>query len=120
MSDATGTTEIYVRPIQPGAGPAVLVSSGGGADPQWSRVGDERFYRNGTRIMSVGVRTRPTFAITRGPQQLFGGAFDFSQDHNWSVSPDGSFIMVQADPTFGRQIQVVFNWFEELKSIGGK
>ena len=52
------------------------------------------------------------------PQLLFSGPFDFSQGSNWSPSPDGTFIMVKADPTTGRQLRVVFNWFEELKTIG--
>jgi hypothetical protein len=30
------------------------------------------------------------------------------------LSPDGSFIMIRADPTMGRQLRVVFNWFDEL------
>ncbi len=119
-SDASGTIEVYVRPTVPSRTPAVLVSSGGGVDPQWSSTGDELFYRNGTRIMSVSVRTRPNFAVVRAPQLLFSGAFDFSQDHNWVAAPDGTFIMVQADPTLARQLRVVFNWFEELKTIGQK
>ena len=119
-SDASGTTEIYVRPTGGGSAPAVLVSSGGGVDPQWARSGDELLYRNGTRIMAVGVRTRPDFAVVRAPQMLFSGGFDFSQDDNWSPAPDGTIIMVQADPTLARQLRVVFNWFEELKSIGQK
>ena len=117
-SDASGTTEVYVRPTAAGAAPAVLVSSGGGVDPQWSRAGDELLYRNGTRIMSVRVRTRPDFAVVHAPQLLFSGPFDFSQDSNWSLAPDGTLIMVLADPTLGRQLRVVFNWFEELKGLG--
>jgi hypothetical protein len=45
---------------------------------------------------------------------LFSGAFDFSQERNWSPSPDGSFVMIKADPTMGRQLRVVLNWFDEL------
>ena len=80
-----------------------------------ARNGDELLYRNGTRIMATGVRTRPDFAVARPPQLLFSGAFDFSQDHNWSLAPDGTLIMVRADPTLARQLHVIFNWFEELK-----
>ena len=116
-SDASGTIEVYVRAMGTSRAPAVLVSSGGGVDPEWSRSGDELLYRNGTRIMSVGVRTRPDFAVLRAPQVLFSGPFDFSQDNNWSPAPDGTIIMVQADPTLARQLRVVFNWFDELKNI---
>lgn len=119
-SNAAGATEVYVRQNGVANARAVLVSAGGGVEPQWARSGDELVYRNGIRIMAAGVRTRPDFAVIRAPQLLFSGAFDFSQDHNWSLAPDGTFIMVQADPTLARQLQVVFNWFEELKRIARK
>jgi hypothetical protein len=49
------------------------------------------------------------------PKLLFSGAYDFSQTHNWSLSPDGSFVMIKADPTTGRQLRVTLNWFDELR-----
>ena len=70
--------------------------------------------------MSVSVRTQPDFAALRAPQVLFSGPFDFSQSNNWSPSPDGSFIMIKADPTMARQLRVVFNWFDEVKTLGTK
>jgi hypothetical protein len=104
---------VYVRPYRQ-AGASVLISSRGGTEPAWSRDGSELFYRSGSRIMSVTHhpldRSRPFTA----PQSLFGGAFDFSQDRNWSTSPDGSFVMVNADPTTARQLRVVLNWFDEV------
>jgi hypothetical protein len=112
-STISGANEVYVRPY-PQAGPSVLVSSRGGTEPAWSRDGSELFYRSGSRIMSVAHhpldRARPFAA----PQSLFGGAFDFSQDRNWSPSPDGSFVMVKADPTTARQLRVVLDWFDEV------
>ena len=68
--------------------------------------------------MSIAVLTGPTFKVIREAREVFSGPFDFSQDDNWSPSPDGSFILVKADPTTGRQLRVVFNWFDELKTIG--
>jgi serine/threonine-protein kinase len=112
-STISGTNEVYVRPYRQ-AGASVLISSRGGTEPAWSRDGSELFYRSGSRIMSVTHhpldRSRPFTA----PQSLFGGAFDFSQDRNWSTSPDGSFVMVNADPTTARQLRVVLNWFDEV------
>jgi eukaryotic-like serine/threonine-protein kinase len=119
MSDISGANEVYVRPYGLG-GASQLASSHGGVEPRWSPSGTELIYRSGSRIMSVSVRTKPDFRVLGAPQVLFSGPFDFSQDDNWSPSPDGSFIMVKADPNTGRQLRVVFNWFEELKSIGSK
>jgi serine/threonine-protein kinase len=112
-STISGAIEVYVRPY-PQGGPSLLVSSRGGTEPVWSRDGTELFYRSGSRIMSVARRpldrSRP-FAEAR---VLFSGPFDFSQDRNWSSSPDGGFVMVNADPTTARQLRVVLDWFDEL------
>ncbi len=112
-STISGANEVYVRPY-PQDGPSVQVSSRGGTDPIWSRDGTELFYRSGSRIMSAAHHPLSTSGAFDVPRALFSGAFDFSQDRNWTLSPDGSFIMVRADPTLGRQLRVVFNWFNEL------
>ncbi|WP_411281368.1 protein kinase domain-containing protein [Gemmatimonas sp.] len=114
-SDISGASEVYVRPY-PQAGPVVQVSARGGAEPRWSRDGKEIVYRSGSRIMSVVHRSLSGSEAFGAPQLLFNGAYDFSQDHNWTLSPDGSFIMIKADPTTGRQLRVAFNWFDELRA----
>jgi Tol biopolymer transport system component len=113
VSTISGANEVYVRPY-PNAGPGVLISSHGGADPKWSASGAEILYRSGSRIMSVAHHSVSGVGAFGTPQMLFSGGFDFSQDRNWALSPDGSFIMIRADPTMGRQLRVVFNWFDEL------
>ncbi|MEO6528222.1 MAG: protein kinase [Gemmatimonadaceae bacterium] len=112
-STISRANEVYVRPY-PQAGPSVQVSSRGGTDPIWSRDGKELFYRSGSRIMSAAHHPLLASGAFGAPHVLFTGAFDFSQDRNWTSSPDGSFIMVKADPTMGREVRVVFNWFDEL------
>ena len=116
-SAESGRSEVFVRRFsaggQSGSG-KWLVSTGGGHLPIWSRDGTELFYRSGSRIMSVAHHPLSASGTFGTPQVLFTGAFDFSQDRNWSLSPDGSFIMIKADPTMGRQLRVVFNWFDEV------
>src|SRR5687767_1045728 len=112
-STISGTNEVYVRPY-PQAGASVLVSTHGGTDPVWSHDGTDLLYRSGSRIMAVAHDPRSTSRAFAAPKVLFSGAFDFSQERNWSVSRDGTFIMIKADPTTGRQLRVVFNWFDEL------
>ncbi len=118
-SHLSGANEVYVRPF-PGGGNSVLVSARGGVEPHWSRSGAELYFRSGARIMAVAVQPGANFAVRGAPQLLFSGPFDFSQDRNWSPSPDGTFIMVKGDPAMGRQLRVVFNWFEELRGAGRK
>jgi eukaryotic-like serine/threonine-protein kinase len=117
-SNVTGSDEVYVRPY-PSGGTSTLVSTHGGTDPRWSPDGKELYYREGTRIMAVPVRTGPAFEALGPPRLLFAGAYDFSQMDNWDAGPDGRFIMVRGDPASRGQFLVVLNWFAELEQAGG-
>jgi hypothetical protein len=64
--------------------------------------------------MSVTHSPRGGADAFGAPRLLFSGAYDFSQDRNWSLGADGDFVMIKADPTKGRELRVVFNWFTEL------
>jgi len=118
FSDETGRNEIYVQPY-PGPGGKWQISTEGGKEPLWNRNGRELFYRNGNKMMAVEIVTRPGFAAGK-PRLLFEGKDEPSpfSTPNYDVSPDGQhFLMLkpteQAEaPT---QINVVQNWFEELK-----
>jgi serine/threonine-protein kinase len=112
-SNASGAREVYVRPLF-APGEPIAVSTSGGVEPRWSRDGAELYYRNGQAIMAVSVNTRPPFSAK--PQELFSGGFDFLQDDNWDVGPDGRFLMVRSDPNAGTQFLVVLNWFDELRA----
>ena len=114
-SNVSGATELYVGPY-PRPSSSVRVSVRGGLEPKWSRDGKELFYRSGSRIMSVAHHPLSGARAFGAPQLLFNGAYDFSQSHNWSIGPDGGFIMIKADPTTGRQLRVTFNWFDELRA----
>jgi serine/threonine protein kinase/Tol biopolymer transport system component len=119
VSDESGPREIYVQPY-PGPGGKWQISTEGGTEPVWNPNGRELFYRRGGKMMAVEITTQPSFAVGK-PKLLFEGPYlptpaTFS---NYDVSPDGQrFLMLkpveqaQAAPT---QINVVLNWFEELK-----
>ena len=71
--------------------------------------------------MVVGFKTEPTF--TQGsPEVLFTGRYTILRGFvNYDISPDGQrFLMIKAaeeeDEQQG-QINVVLNWFEELKRL---
>ena len=120
LSDESGRDEIYVQPF-PEPGQKWPISSEGGTEPKWSPDGQELFYRNGDMMMVVAVETESTFSAER-PRILFEGSYqrDTGAGHpRYGVSPDGQqFVLVkvgeQATPT---QINVVLNWFEELKEL---
>ncbi len=119
-SNRSGQDEIYVK-AYPGPGGIVQISSEGGSQPLWARDGKELFYRNGDKMMVVSVQTEPTFKLLAAPRNLFqgfyySGSFDWAS--NYDVNPDGQrFVMVKQAETSATQINVVLNWFEELKRL---
>ena len=121
ISDESGRYEIYVQPY-PGPGGKRLISTEGGTEPVWNPNGRELFYRSGDKMMAVDVTTQPSFAVGK-PHMLFAGPYEPAPLTNpdYDVSPDGQrFLMLkpadqaEASPT---QINVVLNWFEELKRL---
>jgi Tol biopolymer transport system component/predicted Ser/Thr protein kinase len=119
VSDESGRYEVYVQPY-PGPGGKWQISTEGGTEPVWNPNGRELFYRSGDKMMAVNIATQPSFNVGR-PQMLFEGQYQPTPVTfpNYDVSPDGQrFLMLkrieqaQAAPT---QINVVLNWFEELK-----
>ena len=120
VSNESGRYEIYVQPY-PGPGGKWLISTEGGTEPNWNPNGRELFYRNGDKMMAVDIATRPSFAAGKA-RVLFAGPYELSPatSPDYDVSPDGQrFLMLKpaeageaAAPT---QINVVLNWFEELK-----
>lgn len=124
-SGESGRYEVYVQPY-PEPGGKWQISTEGGTEPEWNRNGRELFYRNGrelfyrngAKMMALDVSTQPSFAVGKA-RMLFEGQYDLlsAQYSSYDVSPDGQrFLMLktneQAAPT---QINVVLNWFEEVK-----
>ncbi len=120
VSDESGRFEIYVQPY-PGPGGKWQISTDGGTEPVWNRNGRELFYRSGEKMMAVDIATQPSFVAGK-PRMLFerqyvptAGTFPF-----YDVSPDGQrFLMIKPveQAQAATQINVVLNWFEELKRL---
>jgi serine/threonine-protein kinase len=125
-SNESGQNQIYVRPFPQVEGGRWQVSTTGGDSPLWSPNGRELFYRNGDSVMAVSVKTAPIFNLET-PKTLFRGTYvnavflygswDFTA---WDISPDGKRFLMMKEAGTGagggpRKINVVLNWFEELK-----
>jgi Tol biopolymer transport system component len=113
VSDRSGRPEVYLGAF---ADPsrAVPVSTEGGAEPTWRRDGEEIYFRTGSRMMAVAVRTRPALAV-QPPRELFSGTYltGASGRPAYDVSPDGTrFLMVRppdvAPP--GRELRITLGW----------
>jgi serine/threonine-protein kinase len=125
-SDETGQLEVYVQPF-PGGGGITKISTEGGYEPLRSRDGKELFYRCGDKMMVVAIEVVTTQAepeLKPGPpQELFKGQFFGSAvvsvgGLSYDLESDGRFIMIQEDEESPRaRINVVLNWFEELKRL---
>ncbi len=135
-STKTGKIEIYVCPFPDVNAGRWQVSKDVGYSPLWSPDGRELFYRSGGAVLSVGVETDPVFK-PNNPKTLFKGTFYTAGSAQqtvgvarapWDITPDGKrFLMIKpgmaADGKPGeesamespRTINIVLNWFEELK-----
>jgi hypothetical protein len=116
-SDESGRYEIYVQPY-PGPGGKWQISTEGGTEPAWGHNG-EIFYRSGDKMIAVETKTQPSFSADK-PKVLFVGQYVLSllTMANYDVSPNGQrFVMIKEDEqaATATQINVVLNWFEELK-----
>jgi len=125
-SNESGKDEIYVRPFPDLDNGQWQISADGGDSPLWSRDGRELFYRNGDAVIAVMVETEPAFKAGKA-QTLFQGTYtsllSLVERNPWDISRDGRFLMMkevtptgeQAAAKGPRKINIVVNWFEELK-----
>ena len=115
----SGRFEIYIKPY-PGPGGMVQISTNGGVQPVWAPDGQELFYRNRnpTRMMAVSIQTEPTFEAGT-PRLLFEGeAYSIGPEgRRYDVDSEGRFLMMKKEQQGAAQINVVINWFEELKRL---
>jgi len=119
ISNESGRYEVYVQPY-PGPGGKWQISTDGGTEPAWNPNGRELFYRSGDKMMAVDIATQSGLAAGK-PRVLFEGRYERSPatSPNYDVSLDGQrFLMLklsEQESAAPKQINVVLNWFEELK-----
>jgi serine/threonine-protein kinase len=118
-SNVTGQDEIWVRPY-PGPGPPIRISSNGGTEPVWGIEDREILFYEGPKLMAATVEIGEELRFERA-EMLFEGKYIKypNAPRPYDVAPDGRLLMIKgADDTQARdQINVVLNWFEELKRL---
>ena len=117
-SNESGLLQVYVRPFPNAEEGKWQISSDGGTEPVWAHSGQELFYRNGDKMMVVDIKTERTFT-PGSPVVLFTGRYTIGGAVvNYDISPDGQrFLMIKGEEDQPAQINVVQNWFEELKRL---
>ena len=121
FSDESGRNEVYAMPVS-GKGTRVIVSTGGGISPVWSRDGRELFYRAGDDLMSVEIRSKNPLVLGDRKKLLDVSSFEPGYFHDFDVSPDGQrFLFIRAEPgSRPTRLDVMLNWFPELERRAGK
>ena len=115
-AEESGRYEVYAQAYP--SGQRTQVSFQGGEEPIWSRKGDELFYRNGNKWMSVRISTTGGFNPGT-PRELIQGPFWNVAGVSYDVAPDGARFLLLKPVREERpvtEVNVVLNWFEELKS----
>ncbi|MEX0880601.1 MAG: hypothetical protein WD451_12860 [Thermoanaerobaculia bacterium] len=120
-SNESGSWQVYVQPYG-GSGGKAQISTGRGTEAVWARDGRELFYRSGDKMMAVTVQVGATFVAGK-PRPLFEGNYAMGPVAgftNYDVTRDGQrFLMVKSEGSAPTQLNVVLNWFEELKRRAG-
>ena len=121
---STGT-DVYVQPF-PANGAKYQISTEGGRTPLWSRDGRQLFFHQQTsnRIFVVDVQTDSGFTFGKPVPLPIEGSLHPVAQRNYDVTPDGKQLLVvlplpntQGDlAKRTQQINIVVNWFEELKA----
>ena len=123
VSDESGQEEVFVCSF-PDLRNKTQISTDGGVEPLWPRDGKELYYRDlsGNKLMAVSIVTEP-FIDPGKPRLLFQGNFIGSLwpwGRNYDITPDGKrFLMIEqsAMKSDATQINVIYNWSEELKRL---
>jgi Tol biopolymer transport system component len=118
---------LFVQPF-PTTGATYPISKGNGFHPMWSPDGKELFYFTGggnSQFMVVSVTTRPTFTFGNPvsvPRPFAPSSQGFERNNDITLDGKRFLGVVPAGQTTASgapaapQIQVVLNWFEELKA----
>ena len=117
QSDREGRSEIYVQPFPLPGTDYTKVSIDGGEDPRWSRDGRTLFYRSADNMMAVRFDNN---SDPGAPEVLFPDVYEgpVRGRASYDTAPDGRLLMVKTPPELlPRQVNVVVNWFEELKRL---
>ena len=115
-SDHSGQAEVWAKAYG-GSGP-VKVSIDGGQDPLWAPDGKVIYFRDGEHVMAVDILTESELSAGT-PRALFEDPYfimTWVLPRTFDLSPAGDqFVMIQEGERWGTKLEVVNNWFEELK-----
>ena len=118
-----GPFRVFLQPF-PQTGAKYQVSPMAASTPVWSPDGKQLFFAYNDRIYGVGIRTAPAFMASQPVELKLPGIMASSGSmRHFDLMPDGKHFLVVLPEGAGNparqtppQINVVLNWFEELKA----
>ncbi len=121
-SNEPGIAEVYLRPF-PGPGARLLVSTGGGRFPLWSRDGRELFFETPEQlVMAVSYTAKGALFEASKPRAWTPTRLlDSTDSSNYDLAPDGKRLAAlladndandQKPPT---HLTFLLNFFDELR-----
>jgi eukaryotic-like serine/threonine-protein kinase len=111
--EETGRREVYVQEFPP-KGAKSQISTAGGEQPKWRADGGELFYREGSKVVSVEVKTNARKLEAGIPKPLV----DVPGSTDFDISADGQKFLVvvrNEDPGPPQPFTVVTNWLAGIK-----
>jgi serine/threonine-protein kinase len=113
-STESNVTQVWLRPFPDVQIGRRKVSVSEGAYPVWNPNGEEILYLTEDGIMSVAILEDSGTLPTLGQEQLI---LEMTGIKSFDISPDGQTFAVSRFPeeSAPREINIVLNWFEELK-----
>ena len=120
ISDESGHDEAYLRPFASQGG-KWQISTTGANECRWTRNAHELTFRSGTKLYSVSVETTPAVRIGK-PQFIYEDPTRSGPWKIWDFSLDNQRILwVKSEtPPTAPELQIVLNWFPELKQRAPK
>jgi Tol biopolymer transport system component len=119
LSDETGRFEAYVTSF-PAAIGKYQVSTEGGTEVAWAPSGRELFWRNQEKLMSAELETGSKFSVANPKVLLTGYIRGWPGLPQYDVARDGQhFLMLKGTQAESSpaHLNVVSNWFEELRTL---
>jgi serine/threonine-protein kinase len=121
VSDESGTTEIYVRPL-PGPGGRWPVSTGGGTCPVWSRTGQELLFQAPDERVMAASYTAKGDSITFEKPRVWTETrlMTYLGFPTWDLAPDGKRLAAIVPVDYEKRrpsthLAFILNFFDELQ-----
>jgi hypothetical protein len=111
---ASGEYQIFGEPFPPTGLRRQVSTQGGSEEPRWSRDGTKLYYRNDQRIMVSLIPNAPE-PSPGAPSVALEMDFVNIGRRSYEVATDGRFLIVDGGTGLATRLNVIPNWFEELK-----